>query len=93
MRNTIGVENIINDYCVGCEDYKTNNCTKNCIFNRIKLGLRTLEATEETVSSFETSNCTVCRDKKGKNKEIFFDDGRGGLSVADYCPVCGRKIN
>lgn len=93
MLNTSGVENVIHEYCVGCEDYKTHNCTINCIFNRVRAALKNLDVTSSAVAAMETANCKVCRDKKGRNKEILFDDGRGGLSIADYCPVCGRHID
>ena len=92
MTNYSSIVATVNDYCLGCEFRGTSDCSQNCIFNRILACVKTLEASENTAVVMETSNCRLCRDKRGKTKEVFYDDGRGGLSVAEYCPSCGRKI-
>lgn len=84
------VNNIINEYCGGCEDYNTYNCTSDCIFNRLRTAVKNMD-TSNVVPTFE-GNCNICKAKKGRKREIFFDDGRGGLAIADFCPSCGKRI-
>ena len=80
---------IINAYCEGCEDFKTKNCSDDCIFNQIKICLNE----NVDIDSFERQEyCAICAPKKGKKKEIFYDDGRGGLRISSYCPECGKKM-
>ena len=43
-------------------------------------------------TSDNQEGCFICKDKNGKNKEVFYDTGRGGLGVSLYCPNCGRRV-
>lgn len=75
-------------YCDGCDlkkeckrDYDFD-CATRQIMNKIG-------NIEFNVSTAEEEGCFICK----SGKDIFFDDGRGGFRVAEYCPNCGRKLN
>lgn len=75
-------------YCEGCDlkkeckkDYNYD-CATRQLMNRIT-------ALEFDTNSYEDEGCFIC----DSGKDIFFDDGRGGFRVADYCPNCGKKLN
>ena len=79
---------IQDQYCAYCDAVEEGcpDCSIKFIMNK----LINLE-----IESNEDSNegCHICALKKGRRQEVFYDDGRGGLKVAEYCPNCGRKIS
>ena len=76
-----------NLYCEGCDLMK--ECRKdynyNCGTRAIMNEIRNLEIT--TVNNEE--GCFICN----SGKDIFFEDGRGGFRIAEFCPNCGKKLN
>ena len=74
------------NYCFGCDAGK--DACDDCSINKLLTMVDKLE--EHTNNSQE--GCFICKDKNGKNKEVFYDTGRGGLGVSLYCPNCGRRI-
>lgn len=72
---------------VECGGIKCNN--QECYFNFILNELKNIsfEQNEE-----ESQGCFICEDKKNKKRDVWYDNNRGGLSSADYCPNCGRKL-
>lgn len=81
---------IINDYCNGCSEKNTENCTSECIFNQLLAKIN--QSTENILAIPSSAGCHICIDKKGKSKEVFYDNPRGGLGIAEFCPNCGRKM-
>lgn len=79
---------IQDQYCSYC-DVVEEGCP-DCSVKFIMSKLINLE-----IGNDEENNegCHICAPKKGRRQEVFYDDGRGGLKVAEYCPNCGRKIS
>lgn len=75
-------------YCDDCPD-KELYCSRECGTNAVLDGIKQLETM--TVNG-NPDGCHICTDKKGKVKDIFYDTGRGGLNVAEFCPCCGKKL-
>lgn len=74
-------------YCEDCPDKAS--CIGNCGTQDILDGIKNLEA---IAVGGNPEGCHICTDKKGKIKDVFYDTGRGGLGVAEYCPCCGKKL-
>lgn len=79
---------IINGYCQGCSEFNTENCTSDCVFNQLLQKARQIDSR----GGSQEQGCHICLDKKGKNKDVFYDNPRGGIGVANFCPNCGRKL-
>lgn len=75
-------------YCDQCIDkeYCSKECGTHDVLNFIKY-------LDSIAVNGNTEGCQVCTDKKGKTKDVFYDTGRGGLGVAEYCPCCGKKLS
>lgn len=80
MRDLLCDDCDLYDECATVRDY---NCCIKQILNRIA---------DIDTSSVQENNegCFICNNKK--NKTVFYDDGRGGLKIAEFCPNCGKKI-
>lgn len=70
--------NLNNAAAVVCENCTDKNC-ENCALQR-------------AIDLMEESHCRTCVGKNGEKKEIFYCDDRGGLSMAKYCPNCGKDL-
>lgn len=70
------------DYC--------NGCSVADIFKQIKV--LSNQAENVTVAEEVNEGCYICKDKNNKSKEVFYDDGRGGFKIAEFCPKCGRQL-
>ena len=83
-------EMVKDTHCLDCDV----SCTEDCVILQILNKIESLSYNDNNSDPFfNDNNCPYCYDKKRKiNKEIFYDDGRGGLKIADYCPNCGRKL-
>lgn len=75
-------------YCDSCPD--KDYCSAECGTHEVLNGIKRLETI--TING-NIEGCQVCTDKKGKIKDVFYDTGRGGLGVAEYCPNCGKKLS
>lgn len=81
-------EMVKESHCLDCDI----PCSDSCSIFKTLTKIEDLSYSSSS-SSFSDENCIYCYDKKRKiDKEIFYDDGRGGLKIADYCPNCGRKL-
>lgn len=76
-----------NFFCSNCD--VEEGCNE-CAFSYILGMLENLEYNNEASSQ---EGCHICLTKQGRPQEVFYDDGRGGLGIAKYCPLCGRKIS
>ena len=76
-----------NSFCSNCD--VEEGCDE-CAFSYI---LNMLENLEHDDSAPSQEGCHICLTKQGRSQEVFYDDGRGGLRIAEYCPLCGRKIS
>lgn len=74
-------------YCDECPDKAY--CSKDCGTNYV---LSAIENLESISVNGNQEGCHICSDKRGKIKDVFYDTGRGGLGVAEYCPNCGKKL-
>lgn len=73
------------NWCNTCDGGDCKNCMVSELLNDIKY---------LDVGAAETSEgCFICEDKYGKQKTVFYDDGRGGLRISSFCPNCGRKLD
>lgn len=74
----------LDEICQNCES--PDQC-HDCLYNDMMKSVAALSSAQNDVVA-QTEPCALCK----KKKEIFYDDNRGGLAVALYCPNCGRKI-
>lgn len=78
-----------NNWCVDCDTNECGSCS-------VKDTLRYIEKLDvmygDSSANVSGEGCHICKDKKGKNKDVFYDSGRGGFPIAKYCPECGRKM-
>lgn len=78
-----------NNWCDDCEGGECKFCSVKDVIRKVEK----LDSMYGAASAVETSEgCHICKDKNGKNKDIFYDSGRGGFPIAKYCPECGRKM-
>lgn len=77
--------------CSECE--MSNSDCKVCRCNAFLQSISSLDKSYGAVAPVAAEGCHVCTDKRGSLKEVFYDTGRGGLGIADFCPNCGRKLN
>lgn len=81
--------NVRNNWCAECDINECRSCSVKDILRQVEK----LDMTYGNSTVMEANDgCHICKDKKGKNKEIFYDSGRGGFPIAKYCPECGRKM-
>lgn len=78
-----------NNWCDGCDSGECNSCSVKDVIKKIEF---LDNAYGSDVAAISSEGCHICKDKKGKSKEIFYDSGRGGFPLAKYCPECGRKM-
>lgn len=82
------VREMENIYCGGCDLKK--ECKKNYNFDcATRQIMNDISNVEFYVVAQEEEGCFIC----DNGNDIYFDDGRGGFRIADYCPNCGRKLN
>lgn len=80
-----GIQNIM---CNECEEVRNCNRGTDCVVRNL---LNYIEGLNVRVQD-NAEGCHICTGKGNKTKDVFYDDGRGGLRIADYCPNCGREI-
>lgn len=78
---------IQNNWCYSC-DNSEEDCGE-CFVKELLNKVAALDLNSEATSD---AGCHICKDKKGKTKEVFYDSSRGGIGIAVYCPNCGRKL-
>lgn len=96
MKN--GYERLLNSIIRVCCDEticgRSHPCSQceqdNCGVIQIRNMIYDLDAEDGQV--IEAEGCHICTDKRGNTKEVFYDDGRGGLSIAKVCPNCGKRL-
>lgn len=83
--------NDIRNLC--CSECDSKEYCKDCgiadVFKQIK---NLSNIAEENVVQMEEEGCYICLNKNGANKDVFYDSGRGGFKIAEFCPNCGRKL-
>lgn len=81
---------IRNICCFECDSKEyCRDCGVSDIFKQIKF----LDGKNaQTIMEDLNEGCYICTDKNKKVKDVFYDSGRGGFKVAEYCPNCGRKL-
>lgn len=82
-------KNIKYNWCSDCDSGECQNCYVQNILNQVE----DLDSAFQNDGAIISEGCFICQDKKGKNKEVFYDSGRGGLGISNFCPNCGRKIS
>lgn len=88
-RDFLYLYNMIKDsWCAECDINECNGCQ----VKTMKELVQQLDNYYGDAPAESNEGCHICKDKKGKNKEVFYDSGRGGFPVAKYCPECGRKM-
>lgn len=81
-------KSVEDNFCYGCDAGK--DACEDCFINKLLTMIEELE--NSSIPKQEEEGCFVCKGKNGKDKEVFYDTGRGGLSVSLFCPNCGRRI-
>lgn len=79
------VKTIENMYCSECDLRK--ECRRNDNFDCGTKYLMNMIKNLE-FDTVEEEGCYICE----KSRDVFYDDGRGGLKIAEFCPNCGRKL-
>lgn len=74
-----------------CSDCDSGDC-RNCYVKDILKQIEGLDASQNS-NIEDAEGCFVCKDKKGKTKEVFYFDSANNMRDSNYCPNCGRKIS
>lgn len=79
------ITKIRNNWCDGCDAGECKTCSVKDVLKQVER----LEGMYGNVVAVEPQDgCHICK----KNKEIFYDNGRGGFPTATHCPNCGRAL-
>lgn len=74
-----------------CEDCDINDC-KNC---QVKEVIQVVERLDgyygDATPAQGNEGCHICKDKRGKSKEVLYFDAANNMRAAEYCPNCGRQ--